>query len=70
MANGEALFVFNSLYEPQDENGKWVVHYKQNNKWSSETCVTREQAVAFYQKKTKELRSFYNRFLRELGVQK
>lgn len=70
MANGEALFVFNSLYEPQEENGVWIVHYKQNNKWQSETCATRESAVAFYQKKDRELRSFYNRFLRELGAKR
>lgn len=70
MADGVTLFVFQNLYEPIQNGNAWVVHYKSNNKWEQETCTTREQAVAFYQKKTKELRSFYNRFLRELGVQK
>lgn len=70
MPDGSVLYCFQNLYEPQEENGMWVVHYKQNDKWQSEACMTRESAVAFYQKKTRELRSFYNRFLRELGAKK
>ena len=70
MTNGSVLYAFQNLYEPVQNGTAWVVHYKQNNKWFSETCVTREQAVAFYQKKDRELRAFYNRFLRELGAKK
>lgn len=70
MTDGSVLYSFQNLYEPVQDGNAWVVHYKQNDKWQSETRVTREQAVVFYQKKTKELRTFYNRFLRELGVQK
>lgn len=70
MADGSVLYSFQNLYSPIQNGDSWVVHYKQNDKWQSETRVTREQAVAFYQKKDRELRAFYNRFLRELGVQK
>lgn len=70
MTDGSVLYSFQNLYEPVQDGNSWVVHYKQNNKWQSETCATRESAVAFYQKKDRELRAFYNMFLRELGVQK
>lgn len=70
MADGSVLYAFQNLYSPIQNGGSWLVYYKQNNKWSSETCATRESAVAFYQKKDRELRAFYNRFLRELGAKK
>lgn len=69
MTDGSVLYSFQNLYEPVQDGNAWVVHYKQN-KWQSETCATRESAVAFYQKKDRELRSFYNRFLRELRAKK
>lgn len=70
MADSSVLYAFQNLYEPQEENGFWVVNYKQNGEWKKESRATRESAVAFYQKKDRELRAFYNRFLRELGAKK
>lgn len=70
MTDGSVLYTFQNLYSPIQNGNSWVVYYKSNNKWEQETCVTREQAIAFYQKKARELRAFYNRFLRELGAKK
>ena len=70
MTDGSVLYTFQNLYSPIQNGNSWVVYYKQNDKWQSETSVTRETAVAFYQKKARELRAFYNRFLRELGAKK
>lgn len=70
MADGSVLYSFQNLYEPVQNSNSWVVHYKQNDEWKSETFISRETAVAFYQKKVRELRAFYNMFLRELGVKK
>lgn len=68
MATGEVLFIFNSLYEPQEENGFWVVNYKQNGEWKKEYRATRELAWELYHKKTRELRDYYHKFLREVRV--
>ena len=71
MANGCELWVWQHIYEPQlVEGGKWTVHYKSqhDNAWKSETFPDHEQAHNFYYAKYKELKVYYNTFLRELGV--
>lgn len=70
MANGCALFVFNSIYEPTQKDGKWVVFFKnpRTNKWEEKKFDVHEEAYTFYWKKNRELANYYNTFLRELGV--
>ena len=73
MADKSALWVFQNLYEPKlVENGKWVVHYKSqhDNAWKSETFNTHEEAYNMYYAKYKELKVYYNTFLREIGMRK
>ena len=72
MANGEALFVFNSIYEPTQKDGKWVVFFKnpRTNKWEEESFVEHEKAYDHYWRKTKELQVYYNTFLREIGMKR
>jgi len=70
MADGVALFIFNSLYEPQEENGLWVVHYKWQGEWKKEPCDTREAAVKAHKQKENLLRGYYNQFLKEIKVKK
>lgn len=71
MANGCELWVWQHIYEPQlVEDGKWRVHYKSqhDNAWKSETFNTHEEAYNMYYAKYRELKVYYNTFLRELGV--
>ena len=70
MSDGSVLYAFQNLYEPAQENNKWIVHYKWNGEWNKETCDTKEKAWDFYHKKTRELRDYYQQFLRELKVRK
>lgn len=70
MADGSVLFVFQNLYSPMQDGNKWLVNYRQNNKWEKETSNTREEAWAFYHKKERELRNYYYTFMRQLRVRK
>lgn len=70
MSDGVAVFVFQNLYEPVQDGNKWVVNYKWQGEWKKEICDTREEAVKAHQKKTNQLRDYYNKFLRELRVRK
>ena len=73
MADGKALWVFQSLYEPKlIDGGKWVVHYKnpRTNKWEEESFTEHEKAYDYYWHKAKELQVYYNTFLYELGMKK
>lgn len=70
MSDGVTLFVFQNLYEPVQEGNKWVVNYKWKGEWKKEICDSREDAVKVHQRKTNELRDYYNKFLRELRVRK
>ena len=68
MADSSVLYAFQNLYEPQEENGFWIVNYKQNGEWKKEYRATRELAWELYHKKTRELRDYYHKFLREVRV--
>lgn len=72
MADKSTLWVWQNIYEPTMQNGKWVVHYRDTrlNKWQEESFDTHEEAYNMYYAKYKELQVYYNTFLRELGNKK
>lgn len=68
MPDGSELWVWQHIYEPTQSQDGWVVHYKQNDTWQQKTFPVHEKAYDFYWAKYKELKTFYNIFLRELRV--
>lgn len=70
MADGSAVFVFQNLYEPTQKDGKWVVYFRQTKEWEEKSFDVHEDAFNFYYRKAKELKNYYNVFLRDLGLKR
>lgn len=72
MADKAVLWTFNQIYEPvQGFDGSWIVNYKEfNGTWKQKSFDDRGKSYEWYYTKCKAYQTYYNVFLRELGIQR
>ena len=72
MPDNSSLWAWQQIYEPVPGfDGTWIVNYKDfDGEWKQHSAPDRGQAYDWYYQKYRAYQTYYNVFLRELGIKR
>lgn len=72
MPDKSSLWAWQQIYEPVPGfDGTWIVNYRDfDGEWKQKSAPDRGQAYDFYYTKYRAYQTYYNVFLRELGIKR